>query len=214
MYEATIRLSEQRLASLGLAELVATARTAGLRQVTELVCRGPGSVFHVRVDEPLSGLDLDAVETVEWFERLSTGEVGSTYLCKVDARGRSGRANDARSPHDGDGTEEDDAGLLVSVLGSRAAIGRSIAVDDDATPGPLLERLAAVRAPDSATADSLTERQMEIVRTASSMGYYEVPRQASSEEIADAVGLDASTVSEHLQRAQRNIVEEVLGPDG
>ena len=38
------------------------------------------------------------------------------------------------------------------------------------------------------------------------MGYYDVPRDATAKEVASEVGLDDSTVSEHLRRAERNLV--------
>lgn len=42
------------------------------------------------------------------------------------------------------------------------------------------------------------------------MGYYDVPRNASTEEVAAELELDGSTVSEHLQRAERNVLRRVL----
>jgi hypothetical protein len=213
MREATIRLSEEQLGSLGLTEVVGAARTAGLQDVTELVCRGPGSVFHISVDEPLPEAELNDCPSLDWFERLALGGPTSTYLCKVEPRGQNEQP-DCAAPAEGDDLAGEGSGLAIAVLGSRGAIGRSIAATDDPTPGPLLERLAEVPASGRGTGEPLTERQMEVVRTAHSMGYYEVPRRSSTAEIADAVGLDGSTVSEHLQRAERNIVEDLLGRDG
>ena len=62
--------------------------------------------------------------------------------------------------------------------------------------------------------DSLTDRQQEIVQTAFSMGYYEVPREASTDDIAREVDLDPSTVSEHLQRAEHNILSQLFQKSG
>jgi len=39
---------------------------------------------------------------------------------------------------------------------------------------------------------------------------YEVPRGASTDDVAEAVGLDPSTVAEHLQRAERNLLGQLL----
>jgi predicted DNA binding protein len=72
-----------------------------------------------------------------------------------------------------------------------------------------LERLTEYDGPRT-TADTLTERQREVVRTAYSMGYYEVPRSSSTEDVAERVGLDPSTVAEHLQRAEQNLLGEIL----
>jgi predicted DNA binding protein len=56
----------------------------------------------------------------------------------------------------------------------------------------------------------LTARQREVIQTAFDLGYYEVPRAASTETVADELGLDSSTVAEHLQRAERNLLSEQL----
>jgi predicted DNA binding protein len=42
------------------------------------------------------------------------------------------------------------------------------------------------------------------------MGYYEVPKEVSADEIAAELNLDSSTVNEHLQRAERNLLEQIL----
>lgn len=56
----------------------------------------------------------------------------------------------------------------------------------------------------------LTARQREGLEIASYAGYYDVPRQVFAEEIADELDVDASTVTEHLQRAQRNLLIQFL----
>lgn len=54
--------------------------------------------------------------------------------------------------------------------------------------------------------DELTDRQREVVRTAYDVGYFEVPGEASAEAIAAELDLGQSTVVEHLQRAERNLL--------
>ena len=44
------------------------------------------------------------------------------------------------------------------------------------------------------------------------MGYYEVPREASTADIAAEIDVDPSTVTEHLQRAERNLLSHHLSP--
>ncbi|WP_254824544.1 helix-turn-helix domain-containing protein [Haloglomus halophilum] len=75
-----------------------------------------------------------------------------------------------------------------------------------------------VRAPtDDHRADSvlvdrsrLTARQLEVLETAYEMGYFERPRQANGREVADALGIDPSTFSEHLAAAERKLLSDVL----
>lgn len=51
----------------------------------------------------------------------------------------------------------------------------------------------------------LTDRQREVLATAQRMGYLEVPRECTLVELADALAVDKSTVSEILRRAQGRI---------
>ena len=59
----------------------------------------------------------------------------------------------------------------------------------------------------AATDDGLTDAQRAAVRTASEMGYFDIPRQASLEDVADELGISASSCSERLRRAQTHLVE-------
>jgi predicted DNA binding protein len=65
-------------------------------------------------------------------------------------------------------------------------------------------------------AAELTDRQLEAVRVARDMGYYEVPRDHSLEDVADAMDVARSTLSTHLRKAERALVERAVGerPDG
>ena len=54
----------------------------------------------------------------------------------------------------------------------------------------------------------LTDRQRSIVRAAIDRGYYDTPRECSLTELADAVGLAKSTVSETLHRAEERVMKE------
>lgn len=56
----------------------------------------------------------------------------------------------------------------------------------------------------------LTPRQEKLLRSAYDRGYYEVPRSADLGELARRFDLDKSTVSEHLRRAERNILRMAL----
>ncbi len=59
-------------------------------------------------------------------------------------------------------------------------------------------------------AAGLTDRQLDALRTALSMGYYEVPRGASLAEIAGELGVTESTASEILRRGERAVLTRVL----
>lgn len=60
-------------------------------------------------------------------------------------------------------------------------------------------------------AGRLTERQLEVVETAAELGYYAVPREASLETVADAVGVARSTASTVLRRAESSVMRALVG---
>lgn len=58
--------------------------------------------------------------------------------------------------------------------------------------------------------DGLTDRQQEALRTAYELGYFDIPRQASLEEVATELDISASSVSERLRRAQTQVIQETV----
>lgn len=58
--------------------------------------------------------------------------------------------------------------------------------------------------------NGLTDSQSEALRTAYEMGYFDIPRGASLEDIAAELDLSASSVSERLRRAQTQLLEETV----
>ncbi len=65
-----------------------------------------------------------------------------------------------------------------------------------------IERIGAYPEDVSDVTAVLTDRQQEILEVATDLGYYDVPRQATHEDIADATDLSPSTVSEHMQKIE------------
>jgi predicted DNA binding protein len=59
----------------------------------------------------------------------------------------------------------------------------------------------------------LTDRQQEVLQTAVELGYYQIPREATHEEIADELGCSKSVVGQHLRRVEASLVGSVV-PDG
>jgi predicted DNA binding protein len=60
-------------------------------------------------------------------------------------------------------------------------------------------------------ASALSERQREALEAALDLGYYDRPRRATHEEIADAMDCAPSTASTHLQKAEARLVRTVMG---
>lgn len=59
----------------------------------------------------------------------------------------------------------------------------------------------------AATQPNLTDRQAEVFAAAYELGYFEIPRRASVEDVAEETGVTKSTASDTLRRAVRNLVE-------
>jgi len=55
----------------------------------------------------------------------------------------------------------------------------------------------------------LTDRQLAAVRAAQRLGYYEVPREAGVEDVADAIDCAPGTAAEHLRRAEHGVLGDL-----
>jgi DNA-binding CsgD family transcriptional regulator len=56
----------------------------------------------------------------------------------------------------------------------------------------------------------LTTRQRQILLTAYALGYYDVPRRISSDELSKHLNIDKSTIVEHLRKAERKVVGSII----
>lgn len=56
----------------------------------------------------------------------------------------------------------------------------------------------------------LTDKQKEILLIANELGYYEIPRKVDTEKLAEHVGLGRTTVVEHLRKAEKRIMNQIL----
>lgn len=63
--------------------------------------------------------------------------------------------------------------------------------------------------PDSAL-ERLSARQREAVEIALEAGYYAVPREASTEDVADRLGCATATAAEHLRKAESTVFRALL----
>lgn len=209
MREATIHLSDRELAAFGIGEFVSLVRAAGLEQVTELQCQRPGCLLVVAVAEPISAAQIAALDTVEWWEELDR-ESGVTYLCKLAVPA----FEDGLTPHHESavaqsGIEPAGDGIDMTMVGSHEELSERVREYGETGTEPLLRALTDYRGP-STPLDAVTPRQREVLETAFETGYFDVPKATTTEEIGAELGLDPSTVREHLRRAQQNLLTEVL----
>ena len=75
-----------------------------------------------------------------------------------------------------------------------------------------LEQLFTPRKPRQAHGP-LTDEQYEALTTALKAGYFEVPRQATTEDVAAALDISHQAVSERIRRGSANLMRELLVGD-
>ena len=56
----------------------------------------------------------------------------------------------------------------------------------------------------------LTDRQREVMVAAYRFGYYDLPKKVSSTRLAERVGLSKPTMLEHLRKAERRLLAEIM----
>lgn len=56
----------------------------------------------------------------------------------------------------------------------------------------------------------LTSRQRQILLTGYALGYYDVPRKISSDDLSRHLNADKSTVVEHLRKAERKLIGSII----
>ena len=101
-----------------------------------------------------------------------------------------------------------DGGLKVAVIGREETVRRAI---EDIPEGIRveLEQLSDYDPELRELSSLLTDRQQELLDTATNLGYYEVPRQATHQDIADELELSTTTVGEHLRKIEARMLSEI-----
>jgi len=56
----------------------------------------------------------------------------------------------------------------------------------------------------------LTEKKREVLLAAYKLGYYDIPRKITSQELAERLCLVDSTVVEHLRKAEQRLMTRLL----
>lgn len=103
-----------------------------------------------------------------------------------------------------------DGSAVFRVLGEPADLRAAIDEAGEAL-SVTVERLADYDQPPERVAAALTDRQQEVVRTALELGYYDVPRSATHEDVAAELDVAPSTASEHLRKAEVALVRSAFG---
>lgn len=177
----------------------------------------------VEVDDavgcPLRGRDLDGVR-----QSVTRSAVGDPETCQVVVE--DDESPDYRRTAVGDGCAcavfEDhdciadleairDGRLVFSVVVPDRDALRSVVEDLRATGATVsLERIRTGGPDGEASPDgvTLTDKQREALALAIEAGYYDRPREATLDELADGLGVTRSAVSQRLTAVERKLVAE------
>jgi ribosome-associated translation inhibitor RaiA len=104
----------------------------------------------------------------------------------------------------------EDETVTFSLFGPDDEIGAAI----ETVPSPVdvtIEEIGGLAATAATVETRLSERQRETIETAVELGYYEVPREASHEDVATAIDCAPSTAAEHLRKAESKLVTSIVG---
>lgn len=209
MREATVHLSSDQLQALGIEEFVTSVREAGLKRVSELQCGRGGCLLVIEVAEPISSTRFSSLPNLEWWEEV-TSSGHRTYLCKLAVPA----LHDGVAPrHESDTSQEEldvtREGIDITLVGEQDALSDRVEEFSAVGANPVLRTLTDYDGP-SNPLDGLTARQREVLTLAFESGYFDVPRETTTDDLATELGIDSSTVREHLQRAQKNLLASLL----
>jgi predicted DNA binding protein len=106
---------------------------------------------------------------------------------------------------------DDDGRPAVTVVGADEALTELVdALRERAGVGVDVLEVGTYDRRYGAVTGGLTDRQFEAVETATGMGYYAVPREASLSDVASALGVAESTASELLRRAESRLMPRLV----
>jgi len=209
---------ELEFASAGDLLAVVSEETGCSLTVEGVVPAGGGSlVLYCRTDDPDAGvasaLEADPdVETVRRMDetllevRLSGGSLALPVyeygVELVSARASEGRCTVVvRTTADADVraiVERVQADFPDAELRAKRQQGGE-APDEELVPEGVL--------------DGLTDRQLEAVETAYGAGYFEWPRDATAEDVAEELDIASPTFHNHLRKAQNALIGELLAEE-
>jgi hypothetical protein len=103
----------------------------------------------------------------------------------------------------------DQGGLRTTIVGTHDMLRQALSETPDGVKFAVEQ--AGQYSPDSEDILSiLTERQHEVFETAIQEGYYEIPREATHEDIANSLECAPSTVDEHLRKAESRVLSSLM----
>lgn len=213
MREAEVSIAPSGYEALGIEELVELCQEANQFGIRELACHGDGAIIEVEVGRRIDEERLDGLDYVDRWERVTETDSGHLYVVGFRAPTLSDDiteyADDLIGTCDPD---VHDSGATLSLVGPQETIRGTINEYLESGISPELRKLGEYEGRNRPM-EQLTNRQLDVIEVAYESGYYDVPREASTADVAAEVGIDPSTVAEHLQRAERNLLTQHLSSE-
>ncbi len=100
--------------------------------------------------------------------------------------------------------------LKTTVLGERETIARLLEGLREHNIKFRVKRIGPPEGKERLMLSSLSQKQQRVLRLAHELGYYEIPRKIRTQELANIVGIDKGTLGDHLRRAEKHIMDEVM----
>lgn len=194
---------------LANAEFVERAETTHVNFADD----GLGIMHYVEGDREAFAAALEDIEDVHAYELTRTNESGFyAYLhCSPGGRANAmfGALYRGRLIHVPPTEYRPDGTVAVSLIGTADEIEAAIEAVEEQVDVTVDEITGVDRA--TGTARSLlSDRQRAALEAALELGYYEIPREASHEDVAEALGCAPSTAAEHLRKAESKVLRSVF----
>ena len=103
-----------------------------------------------------------------------------------------------------------DGKIKISFLGSEKQVKNFMEKIDELGIRYRVVLLADANFSPISPLNRLTEKQREVLMAAYKLGYYEIPRKITSEELAKKLGIVDSTLVEHLRKAEQRLMTQLF----
>lgn len=210
MRELEVFVPNETLDESFIGRAVRTFREVGVRDISVVSCQNNNMTFRVLLDEEIDETALLGDDYVVNFQQLA--ETNPEYLLVVELP--SPFANQCNQcPVTlvcGHQLSIQDGGLKLSIIAEQSLIKEVGARIRNSDQGYEVLRVREYDGTVNDASTALTARQRDIIMHAYEEGYYETPRETTLSELAAELGIDESTVAEHLQRAEKNVLEYAL----